>query len=327
MILTAAKAVPIERELERRGIRLKRVGRELIGPCPVCGGTDRFGANIRKRKWNCRGCAKGGDVIDLVRHLDGVSFGEAIRMLTGSTSNKPTRTPTTAPKDNEDDFGFDDDFALTPKPKSDDDHERRQREKARWLWSQRRPIIGTAAERYLRETRGYSGPLPPTLAFLPARNGKPPTMISAFAYPNEIEPGTLGEPANVEAVHLTALKPDGSDKADIAPNKIMVASPAGNPIAVAAMSDSMWGLAITEGIEDALSIHTATGLGAWAAGSAPHMSKLAAAIARAKPECVNIIADNDGAGQRHARELVTDLETLVAKLELSIEIRLRRAGP
>src|SRR5262249_61322551 len=124
-----------------------------------------------------------------------------------------------------------------PAPKSDDDHERRQREKARWLWSQRRPITGTIAETYLREARGYSGPLPPTLAFLPARNGKPPTMISAFAYPNEIEPGTLGEPANVEAVHLTALKPDGSDKADIAPNKIMVASPAGNPTAVAAMSD------------------------------------------------------------------------------------------
>jgi len=93
------------------------------------------------------------------------------------------------------------------------------------------------------------------------------------------------------------------------------------------MSDSMWGLAITEGIEDALSVHQATGLGAWAAGSAPHMSKLAAAIVRAEPECVNIIADNDDAGQRHARELVTDLESLVAKLELSIEIRLRRAGP
>jgi hypothetical protein len=152
-------------------------------------------------------------------------------------------------------------------------------------------------------------------------------MISAFAYPNEIEPGTLGEPANVEAVHLTALKPDGSGKADIAPNKIMIASPAGNPIAVAAMSDSTWGLAITEGVEDALSIHAATGLGAWAAGSASHMPKLATAIVRAEPECVNVIADGDAAGQRHARDLVTDLAALVARLELSIEIRLRRAGP
>jgi len=285
MILTAARAVPIEREIERRGIRLKRVGRELIGPCPRCGGTDRFAAHIGKQVWNCRGCAKGGDILDLVQHLDGVRFGEAVQILTGMSAQptSPTRPTPPAPKGDE------------------DDHERHQREKARWLWSQRRPITGTIAETYLREARGYSGPLPPTLAFLPARNGKPPVMISAFAYPNEIEPGTLGEPANVEAVHLTALKPDGSDKADITPNKIMIASPAGMPIAVAAMSDSMWGLAITEGIEDALSIHAATGLGAWAAGSAPHMSKLAAAIARAKPECVNIFADNDDVGQRHAR--------------------------
>jgi hypothetical protein len=327
MILTAAKAVPIERELERRGHRLKRAGRELVGPCPVCGGRDRFAVHTKKRVWNCRGCGRGGDVIDLVKHLDRTTTAEAVRTLTGSTSNRPTRTPT-APKDSGDDFGLDDDFAPTPPaPKSDDDYERRQREKARWLWSQRQPIAGTIAERYLREARGYSGALPPTLAFLPARNGKPPTMISAFAYPNEIEPGTLGEPANVEAVHLTALKPDGSGKADVTPNKIMIASPAGNPIAVAAMSDSMWGLAITEGIEDALSIHAATGLGAWATGSASHMPKLATAIVRAEPECVHVFADGDVAGQRHAHELAAELKTLTARLELDIEIRLRRARP
>src|SRR5262249_59519179 len=99
MILTAAKAVPIERELERRGIRLKRTGAELIGPCPRCGGTDRFGANIRKQKWNCRGCGGKGDVVDLVRHLDGCTFAEAVRTLTGvlprSTSPEwPTPTAT-----------------------------------------------------------------------------------------------------------------------------------------------------------------------------------------------------------------------------------------
>src|SRR5262249_49389114 len=118
-----------------------------------------------------------------------------------------------------------------------------------------------------------------------------------------------------------------SGKANIAPNKIMVASPAGTPIAVAAMNDSLWGLAITEGIEDALSIHHATGLGAWAAGSAPHMSKLATAIVRAEPECIHIFADGDEAGQRHARELAAELKTLMARLELDIEIRLRRARP
>jgi len=307
MILTAAKAVAIERELERRGHRnrLKRAGHELVGPCPVCGGRDRFGVNIRKQKWNCRGCAKGGDVIDLVRHIDGGTLGEAVRTLTGMSA-RPTSPTRPTP----------------PAPKSDDDHERRQRERARWLWSQRQPLTGTVAETYLRKARGYTGPLPATLAFLPARGEYQPAMISAFAYPNEIEPGVLGEPANVAAVHLTALKPDGTGKT----GKIMVASPAGNPIAVAPMND-LGGLAITEGIEDALSIHAATGLGTWAAGSASHMSKLAAAIVRAEPECVHIFADGDDAGQRHAHELAANIKALTARLNLEIEIRLRGTRP
>jgi Zinc-binding domain of primase-helicase len=47
-----ARSVPIETELGRRGIHLKRQGRELVGPCPVCGGDDRFAINIKKQVWN-----------------------------------------------------------------------------------------------------------------------------------------------------------------------------------------------------------------------------------------------------------------------------------
>jgi phage/plasmid primase-like uncharacterized protein len=79
-----AKAIPIEHEVARRGIALKRQGREHVGPCPVCGGTDRFAVNIVKQIWNCRHCAKGGDVIALVMHIDGITFPEAIETLTGN---------------------------------------------------------------------------------------------------------------------------------------------------------------------------------------------------------------------------------------------------
>jgi Toprim domain/CHC2 zinc finger len=78
-----ARAVPIEDELGRHGIRLRRQGRELVGPCPVCGGTDRFAVSIAKKIWNCRGCDKGGDIIDLVQHLDGGEFLDAVETLTG----------------------------------------------------------------------------------------------------------------------------------------------------------------------------------------------------------------------------------------------------
>jgi RecA-family ATPase len=82
-----ARNVPIESELARRGIKLN--GRnEKAGPCPKCGGDDRFSINIKKGVWNCRGCNKGGDVIELVRHLDGVDFIEACTRLAGERPGK-----------------------------------------------------------------------------------------------------------------------------------------------------------------------------------------------------------------------------------------------
>ena len=84
--------VPIEDEIARRGIALRRCGVERVGPCPQCGGRDRFSINIRKQLWNCRGCGRGGDVIDLVRHLDGVGYKEALRIL-GSDDDRPIIKP------------------------------------------------------------------------------------------------------------------------------------------------------------------------------------------------------------------------------------------
>jgi hypothetical protein len=83
-----ARAVPIEREIERRGIKLRRIGLELVGACLKCGGDDRFAINTKKQVFNCRGCDKGGDVIALVEHLDGVDFNTACTQLTGQAPPK-----------------------------------------------------------------------------------------------------------------------------------------------------------------------------------------------------------------------------------------------
>jgi putative DNA primase/helicase len=61
---------------------------ERSGPCPACGGEDRFSINIKKQLWNCRGCQTGGDVIALVRHLDGVGFEDALKTLAGRPAAK-----------------------------------------------------------------------------------------------------------------------------------------------------------------------------------------------------------------------------------------------
>jgi putative DNA primase/helicase len=66
----------------QRGWTLKRRGAELVGPCPRCGGDDRFSINPGKQLWNCRHCDVGGSVIDLVKHIDGCDFIAACETLT-----------------------------------------------------------------------------------------------------------------------------------------------------------------------------------------------------------------------------------------------------
>jgi Toprim domain len=194
-----------------------------------------------------------------------------------------------------------------PEPvKGTAEYERRQGEKATWLWSQRRPIAGSIAERYLREARGYHGPPPATLGFLPARKREHhPAMIAAFALTDEPEPGVLAAPRDVNAVHLTLLQADGAGKADVKPDKLIIGRPLKRPIVLAPANDLL-GLAITEGIEDALTAHAATGLGAWAAGSASFMPKLADTVPT-YIEAVTIYAHPDQAGQDGAHKLAAAL--------------------
>ncbi len=70
---------------------------------PGCGGRDRFSINTTKQLFNCRGCNRGGDVIEMVQHLDGVNFKTAVRLLAGfqQTQPKPQVQPVAKPKSQE----------------------------------------------------------------------------------------------------------------------------------------------------------------------------------------------------------------------------------
>jgi len=63
---------------------LTRAGREMIGPCPRCGGTDRFGINTQKRVFQCRRCGGKGGNVDLVMFVMGLAFPAALEWLCGS---------------------------------------------------------------------------------------------------------------------------------------------------------------------------------------------------------------------------------------------------
>ena len=181
-------------------------------------------------------------------------------------------------------------------------------DKARWLWSQRKPMPGSIAERYLREKRGIRCPLPATLGFLPAHGDYPPSMIAAFGLAHEVEPGIIAIADHaVRGVHLTRLLPDGSDRERGDHAKIMVGMSAGFPIVLAPPNDLL-GMSAVEGIEDGLTIHEATGLGVWVAGSASRMPALADAV----PDwidAVTVSVDDDVDGRRHAGTLIDRLQS------------------
>ncbi len=69
------------------------VGRgNYAGPCPVCGGNDRFSINPRMEAWKCRGCDKAGrDGISLAAHINGYDThgGRGFLLACAAALNEP----------------------------------------------------------------------------------------------------------------------------------------------------------------------------------------------------------------------------------------------
>ena len=89
--IAKARAVDIANVVAARGgLGLKKHETELIGPCPQCGGEDRFSVCTREGKqvFNCRGCGAKGDVIDLTQFLDDCDFARAVETLAGEAKSK-----------------------------------------------------------------------------------------------------------------------------------------------------------------------------------------------------------------------------------------------
>lgn len=66
--------------------RIEQISRtgEFAGPCPQCGGTDRF--HVKKDRFYCRKCyPRGGDIIDLVQLIHGLNFKEACQWLSSGS--------------------------------------------------------------------------------------------------------------------------------------------------------------------------------------------------------------------------------------------------
>ncbi|MGC2673669.1 MAG: CHC2 zinc finger domain-containing protein, partial [Candidatus Acidiferrum sp.] len=77
------REISIQRLAEARGVGLKRYGKELMGLCPFHKDTHpSLCIDPVKNVWHCKGaCGKGGDVIEWVKHAEGVSFTHAVELL------------------------------------------------------------------------------------------------------------------------------------------------------------------------------------------------------------------------------------------------------
>lgn len=80
------RLVSIEQLLAARGLlaKLRRQGDSLVGACPLHGGDNprAFVVSLVKGRWYCfTRCHRGGDVVDLVRALDGIGYAETARYL------------------------------------------------------------------------------------------------------------------------------------------------------------------------------------------------------------------------------------------------------
>lgn len=82
------RRVTIEQVLGARGLlaRFHRRGDNLVGPCPLHQGDSQtaFVVSVTKNLWHCfTRCRAGGDVVELVRRLDGSSYRDTARCLAG----------------------------------------------------------------------------------------------------------------------------------------------------------------------------------------------------------------------------------------------------
>jgi CHC2 zinc finger len=149
------------------GAHLKREGHEWIGPCPICGGRDRFAVNQQKRIFNCRGAGEGtygaGDSINLVMHVTGCDFIEACERITGTPRPDRTRDESAEERKKREQRHqalaaeyakreADERAALEAKAAADE-------AKVSDIIKRAKPLDGTThADRYMRETRGLTPP-------------------------------------------------------------------------------------------------------------------------------------------------------------------------
>lgn len=284
------------------------------GPCPMCGGHDRFRFDDKDGDgtWLCNNCGA-GDALDMIQKHTGIAFREIlqlVREVAGITYIDPCM-----PK---------------PEPKKDPDEEKKAEKRAkalREMWEQAVPLFETDPVMNYLEARGiFAYGRDVTRALRLSRNtfcktgeGKKdytylPAMIARVDNP-------AGE---LVGIHRTYLQPGEPCKARIEkPKRLMPVRNCGDMVGSAIRLYEADGivLGVTEGIETALSARRIFGaerghhLPVWATISA---GGLASVQIPAHVRHVIIFADHDPVGIKAAHKLAERLQTEGRTSEIKI---------
>jgi putative DNA primase/helicase len=255
---------------ERLGVGLKKAGGEWVGPCPRCGGCDRFAINAGKQIFNCRRCCVGGDAIAFAGFVSGSSFAEAVALINDDSSTFTDKSDGKQP---------------TCRPVAPDD----RTAAALRIWAETSDRRETLLDDYLA-SRKISFPSAASLRFHP--DLKHP---SGSRWPAMVALVTNGESGEPVAIHRTYLARNGKGKAPVEPQKMMLGPTRGGAVRLSEPGET---LAIGEGLESCLSVMQATGISTWAALSTSGLKTLSLPP---NVRDVIVIADGDDAGERAAQ--------------------------
>lgn len=145
---------------------VKPRARRGCGPCPVCGGKDRFSIDGVKGLFLCRKSAVGGDAIALVQYVTGANFLGAVEIITGEGPPKREQRGEVRRADPAliEQRRIAAAAAAEDRARAEHSHREEEIARARDIWHHGVPIGGTAAEDYLR-LRGIQAPVGARLRF------------------------------------------------------------------------------------------------------------------------------------------------------------------
>lgn len=269
------------------------------GPCPCCGGRDRFRWDDKNESGSffCTNCGS-GDGFKLVQLVRGCSPKESLNLvsnLLGVGGNLPDLRPqlhTREPRESE----------VQP--------DKRKKKLIDRVWHESVAISeGDPAWTYLTATRGL--PLftvPDTLRLHPTLGywveDAPSSYKLLGTYPAMVA-AVVSADGDLVSVHRTFLTQDGKKAPVASPKKLMAPETRGCTMGAAIrLQDAGHLLAVTEGIETGLAVHLATGYPVWAGVTANGVASL---VVPEGVKQVGIFGDNDSAGQDAALKLASRL--------------------